>query len=58
MHEPGQQIPIEQVESEKDLGVTFERTLRFANHTLNCANARFHKTFFFIHGQRNVSPSL
>ena len=38
MHEPGEQIPIEQVESEKDLGVTFERILRFDNHTLNCAN--------------------
>ena len=29
MHESGEQIPIEQVDSEKDLGVTFESTLRF-----------------------------
>ena len=38
MYESGQQIPIEQVESEKDLGVTFDRTLRFDKHILNCVN--------------------
>ena len=38
MHESGEQIPIEQVDSEKDLGVTFESTLRFDKHILNCVN--------------------
>ena len=38
MYESGVQIPVEQVESEKDLGVTFESTLRFDNHILNCFN--------------------
>ena len=38
MYESGVQIPVEQVESEKDLGVTFESTLRFDNHILNCVN--------------------
>ena len=38
MHESGEQIPIEQVDSEKDLGVTFESTLRFDKHILNRVN--------------------
>ena len=38
MHDSGEQMPIEQIESEKDLGVTFESTLRFDNHILNCVN--------------------
>ena len=38
MHESGEQIPIEQVGSEKDLGVTFESTLKFDKHILNCVN--------------------
>ena len=38
MHESGEQISIEQVDSEKDLGVTFESTLRFDMHILNCVN--------------------
>ena len=38
MHESGEQIPIEQVDSEKDLGVTFESTLRFDKHISNCVN--------------------
>ena len=38
MHESGKQIPIEQVDREKDLGVTFESTLRFEKHILNCVN--------------------
>ena len=31
MYDSGQQVPIEQVDSEKDLRVTFDRTLRFDN---------------------------
>ena len=38
MYESGIQVPVEQVESEKDLGVTFESTLRFDHHILNCVN--------------------
>ena len=38
MYEAGIQVPGEQVESEKDLGVTFESTLRFDHHILNCVN--------------------
>ena len=38
MHESGEQIPIKQVDSEKDLGVTFESTLRFDKHILNYVN--------------------
>ena len=38
MHEYGKQIPIEQVDSEKDLGVNCESTLRFDKHILNCVN--------------------
>ena len=38
MHESGLQIPIDQVDSEKDLGVTFESILRFDKHILNCVN--------------------
>ena len=38
MHESGKQIPIEQVDREKDVGVTFESTLRFDKHILNCVN--------------------
>ena len=38
MHKSGEQIPIEQVDSKKDLKVTFESTLRFDKHLLNCVN--------------------
>ena len=38
MYESGIQVPVEQVENEKDLGVTFESTLRFDHHILNCVN--------------------
>ena len=36
MHESGEQIHKEQLDSEKDLGVAFESTLRFDKHILNC----------------------
>ena len=38
MYESVIQVPVEQVKSEKDLGVTFESTLRFDHHILNCVN--------------------
>ena len=38
MYKSGEQIHIKQVENEKDPGVTFESTLRFDNHILNCVN--------------------
>ena len=63
MHESGEQIPIEQVDSKKDLEVTFESTLRFDKHILNCVdkanrmNAGFNQTFVFIHGQKMSPPS-
>ena len=38
MYESGIQVPVEQVESEKDLGVTFESTLRFDYHISRTQN--------------------
>ena len=38
MYASGMQVPVEQVESEKDVSVTFESAFRFDRHILNCVN--------------------
>ena len=38
IHESGEQIPKEEVDSKKGLGVTFESTLRFDKHIIKCDN--------------------